>query len=217
MSDKATGLVYIFTGDGKGKTSAALGVAMRAVGQGKRVAMVQWYKEQRSEIRDQRSKIPTWRIGEHKLPELLKKQLFEIYPMGQGFYKLPTDHATPDQHKQAAGEALQMARELLIGQQDNRLTVQQVNRKRKPASLITCQSDNLFLLILDEALNAVSDKLIQLGQLVKLISARGPVHIILTGRNAPKELVALADLVTEMKNIKHPYDSGKKAVMGLDF
>ena len=97
MKSRATGLVYIFTGDGKGKTSAALGVAMRAVGQGRRAAMVQWYKEKR------------WQIGEHNLPELLlstrkyKKVQestkrgtgnFEIYPMGHGFYKLPTDHAS---------------------------------------------------------------------------------------------------------------------------
>ena len=97
----ATGLVYIFTGEGKGKTSAALGVAMRAVGQGKKVAMVQWYKERR------------WKIGEHNLPELLKKPLFEIYPMGQGFYKLPTDHASSGEHHQAAQEALKLAKKLL--------------------------------------------------------------------------------------------------------
>ncbi len=181
MRSGISGLVYVFTGDGKGKTSAALGVAMRAVGQGKRAAMVQWYKEK------------SWTIGEHRLPELLKQPLFEIYPMGQGFYKLPTDHATPKQHGQAAKAALNLAKDLLsINQQ-------------------------LFLLVLDESLNAVNDKLIQLNQLIELISHRGPTHIILTGRHAPKKLIDLADLVTEMKNLKHPYQKGKKAVLGLDY
>lgn len=187
MKNKATGLVYIFTGNGKGKTSAALGVAMRAVGQGKKVAMVQWYKEKR------------WRIGEHRLPELLKKPLFEIYPMGQGFYKLPTDHATPNEHHRAAQKALLLAKRLIVPQ---------------PLALSPWP---LFLLVLDEALNAVNDKLINLIDLINLISKRGQTHIILTGRDAPKKLIDMADLVTEMKNIKHPYDSGKKAVLGLDF
>lgn len=180
-------MVYIFTGDGKGKTSAALGVAMRAVGQGKKVAMVQWYKEKR------------WRIGEHRLPELLKKPLFEIYPMGQGFYKLPTDHVTSDEHCLAAQKALELSRQLLV---------------HHPSSILHYP---LFSLVLDEALNAVNDKLIQLDQLIELISHRGFSHIILTGRNAPKKLIELADLVTEMKNVKHPFDSGKKAVLGLDY
>ncbi len=193
-----TGLVYIFTGNGKGKTSAALGVAMRAAGQRKRVAMVQWYKE-KAKGKRQKAKIPTWLIGEHHLPELLNKPLFEIYPMGQGFYKLPTDHATANDHKTAAQQALKFAGSLLV---------------HHPSSIIHYP---LFLLVLDEALNAVADKLIQLNQLVKLISLRGSVHIILTGRNAPKELIDLADLVTEMKNVKHPFDKGKKAVLGLDY
>jgi len=180
-----SGLVYVFTGEGKGKTSAALGVAMRAVGQGKKVAMVQWYKEK------------LWQIGEHRLPELLKQPLFDIYPMGQGFYKLPTDHASVNEHRKAAGEALELTRELLISHPNH--------------------SSHLFLLILDEAINAVNDKLIDLIDLIDLISKRGQTHIILTGRSVPKELVDLADLVTEMRNIKHPYDSGKKAVLGLDY
>lgn len=193
MGSKATGLVYIFTGDGKGKTSAALGVAMRAVGQGKRVAMVQWYKEQR------------WNIGEHNLPLMLKQTnrqtdkrtkktigSFEIYPMGQGFYKLPTDHVGEEEHRQAAQEALKLAKKLLC---------------LRP----------LFLLVLDEALNAVNDKLISQISLIRLINQRGPTHIILTGRAAPKKLIDLADLVTEMKNLKHPYEKGKKAILGLDF
>jgi len=195
------GLIYIFTGDGKGKTSAALGMAMRAVGQGKRVAMVQWYKERR------------WKIGEHNLPLMLKRTNeqtnkrtkkptgnFEIYPMGQGFYKLPTDHATPKQHGRAAKAALNLAKDLLSVNQQSAINNQQ-----------------LFLLILDEVLNAVNDKLISQISLTRLISQRGPTHIILTGRRAPPELIALADLVTEMKNVKHPFDRGKKAILGLDY
>lgn len=185
MRGKATGLVYVFTGNGKGKTSAALGVAMRAVGQGKRAVMVQWYKEKH------------WQIGEHRLPELLKKPLFEIYPMGQGFYKLPTDHGTPNEHRLAAQKTLTKAHGLL-----------------HPSSI---NHQPLFLLVLDESLNAITDKLIELNELIKLISHRGPTHIILTGRNVPKKLIDLADLVTEMRNIKHPYDKGQKAVLGLDF
>ena len=197
---RGRGLIYIFTGDGKGKTSAALGVAMRAVGQGKRVAIVQWYKERR------------WKIGEHNLPLMLKRTngqtnkrtkktigRFEIYPMGQGFYKLPTDHAAPGEHRQAAQKALLLSKKLL---------------RLRPSSFVLRP---LFLLVLDEALNAANDKLISQTSLIRLISQRGSTHIILTGRNAPKKLIALADLVTEMKNIKHPYDRGQKAVLGLDF
>lgn len=211
---RSQGLVYIFTGDGKGKTSAALGVAMRAVGQGKRSAMVQWYKEKR------------WQIGEHNLPEMLEstkkyKEVqegtrnnagsFEIYPMGQGFYKLPTDHATSGDHKTAALKALEMAEKLLNGQMVKMVKMV----PNHPNNLNNLNP--LFLLVLDEILNAVNDKLLALPDLLALLKLRGPVHIILTGRNAPKELIGLVDLVTEMKNVKHPFDSGKKAVVGLDY
>ena len=175
---------------------------MRAVGHGKRAAMIQWYKEE-SGIRSQRSGVNTgaWLIGEHQLPELLKRPLFEIYPMGRGFYKLPTDHATLKQHKQAATEALKLAENLLNSSHFSHSN----------------HSGHLFLLVLDEVLNAVSDKLISQISLIRLISQRGSTHIILTGRAAPPELIAAADLVTEMKNVKHPFDSGRKAVFGLDY
>lgn len=200
----STGLIYIFTGDGKGKTSAALGVAMRAIGHGKRVVMIQWYKERR------------WKIGEHKLPELLKTKLFEIYPMGQGFYQLPTDHATSDEHKKAAEEAMELGRKLL--QKESVKMVKIVKKLSTPYHHNNLYNpDHLFLLILDEVLNAIHDGLISKMSLIRLIAKRQATHIILTGRNAPKELIEIADLVTEMKNIKHPYDSGKKAVLGLDF
>jgi cob(I)alamin adenosyltransferase len=171
-----SGLIYVFTGDGKGKTSAALGVAVRAALTGMKVAIVQWYKEKR------------WPIAEHKLGKYIKN--IKIYPLGSGFYKLPTDHASPKEHQQAAEAALKQAGKL-ISQVD--------------------------VLVLDEVNNAVRDRLINLDHLTDLIKKRGQTHLILTGRGADKKIIELADLVTEMKKIKHPFDKGQKAVKGLDY
>ena len=171
-----SGLVYVFTGEGKGKTSAALGVAVRAALSGMKVAIVQWYKEKR------------WPIAEHKIGE--KFENIQIYPMGSGFYKLPSDHATPTEHKKAAQDALAQAGELM-GQVD--------------------------LLVLDEICNTVRDKLLTVREIVALIGKREKAHLVLTGRGATKEIIDLADLVTECKKIKHPYDMGKLAIKGLDF
>lgn len=194
------GMVYVFTGDGKGKTSAAIGTAVRAVGAGMKVAWVGFYKQE------------TWKLSE---VELLKKMGVEVWLMGKGFNiktqnsnvkvqnhneKLKTaplaagakavDTATEAEHKLAAGEAMKMAGAQL-GQVD--------------------------LLVMDEVNNAVEDKLINLIDLINLIPKRNQTHLILTGRGARKEIMETADLVTEMRKIKHPYDEGKLAVRGLDF
>jgi len=171
-----SGLVYVFTGEGKGKTSAALGVAVRAALRGMKVGIVQWYKEKR------------WPIAEHKIGE--KMANIQIFPLGSGFYQLPSDHATPDEHKRAAEEALEKARELL-GRVD--------------------------VLVLDEVINAIGDQLVRESEVLKLIEERGEMHVILTGRGASERLIKTADLVTECKKIKHPFDSGKMAVAGLDY
>lgn len=171
-----SGLVYVFTGDGKGKTSAAIGVAVRAGLTGMKVAIVQWYKEKR------------WIIAEHKLEEHFEN--IKIYPLGSGFYQLPTDHASPDEHKTAAEGALAQAEKLIT---------------------------TVDVLVLDEICNTVGDKLLSESQILELIGKRGKTHIILTGRGATEAIIEQADLVTEMKKIKHPYDTGKKAVRGLDY
>jgi len=170
------GLVYVFTGDGKGKTSAALGVSVRAALSGMEVAIVQWYKEKR------------WPIAEHKIGDKFKN--IKIYPMGSGFYKLPSDHATPEDHKKSARFALERAKELL---------------------------QNVDLLVLDEICNAIADDLIKEEDVVRLLEMRGDTHIVLSGRGVTKSIIEIADLVTECKKIKHPYDLGKLAVRGLDF
>lgn len=176
MQKLNTGLVYVFTGDGKGKTSAAFWTGVRAALRGMKVAAIQWYKERR------------WPTAEQEVGKKFKN--FKIYLMGKGFYKLPTDHATPQMHRQAAAAGLRQAEQLI---------------------------DKVDMLILDEVNNAVKDRLIDLIDLIDLISKRGRTHIIITGRKAHKSVIEIADLVTEMKKIKHPFEKGKRAVKGLDY
>lgn len=192
MSTNQTGLVYIFTGDGKGKTSAALGTAIRALAAGLKVAMIQWYKD------------PDWKISDHEISALLNKDAqkrFILLAQGQGFYiktktaplttgQIVIDKTTPQHHKQAATQALTEAHRL-ISQVD--------------------------VLILDEINNAVADQLIDLKEIQNLLEVRGSTHVILTGRNAHPALIERADLVTSMNKMKHPYDQGKLAIKGLDY
>jgi cob(I)alamin adenosyltransferase len=192
-----SGFVYVFTGEGKGKTSAAIGVAVRAAGAGMKVAWVGWYKQE------------SWGLSELTS---FKKLGITVHLLGKGFHiandkyqmsntkvktvpvgkngQVVVDVATETEHMQAARAAFEKARELL---------------------------GTVDLLVLDEVNNAVFDGLIDLADFTDLISGRGKTHLVLTGRDAHEKIVEIADLVTEMKKVKHPYDKGKLAVKGLDF
>jgi len=171
------GLVIVHTGPGKGKTTAALGLALRAVGQGMRVAMVQFIKG-------------SWKYGELKAPEFLPG--FEIQPMGRGFVNLGAP--TPDPEDVAlARQSLEAAREKVM-------------------------SGRYDLVILDEINYAVDYGLVPVEEVLRLIRDKPePVHLVLTGRNARPEVVEAADLVTEMREVKHPFRAGIKAQKGIEF
>ncbi len=173
------GFVIVYTGDGKGKTTAALGMAFRAIGRGWRVLMVQFMKG-------------TWHYAELDTAQRLAPDL-EIVPMGKGFYRILDDHYTEEEHHQAALAALAFARsKMLSGEYD--------------------------LLILDEVNNAVSTGLLPLDQVMQLLNDKpSDFNVVLTGRGAPQELIDRADLVTEMREIKHPYQKGIFAQKGIDF
>ena len=102
------------------------------------------------------------------------------------------DDRTRAEHVSAAENALEKARDFL-------------------------KNNEIELLVLDEVVQAVNDKLISEDEIIDIIKKRGQVHVILTGRGADSRLSASADLVTEMKKIKHPYDVGHLAVKGLDY
>jgi len=206
LSTQSSGLVYLFTGDGKGKTSAALGTAVRALGNGWKVIWIAFYKE------------ASWGLSEYEIPGLLKKKeqsRFHMFLLGKGFYIRKPDQVlenadssikfasltsgakvidddTPDVHQAAALAALEKALGVL--------------RKDRPD-----------VLVLDEICNAISDGLLKESAVLQLLAERGNTHIVLTGRSASTELQAACDLVSEVMNRKHPYDQGKLAVKGLDY
>jgi cob(I)alamin adenosyltransferase len=173
------GFIIVYTGDGKGKTTAALGMAMRAIGRGWKVLMVQFMKG-------------TWHYAELDTARRLAPD-FEIVPMGKGFYKILDDHYTDEDHRAAARAALQFAREKM-------------------------ESGEYDLLILDEVNNALSTGLLPLEQVLEFLDAKpADFNIVLTGRGAPPALIDRADLVTEMREVKHPYQRGILAQKGIDF
>ncbi|HSV95248.1 MAG TPA: cob(I)yrinic acid a,c-diamide adenosyltransferase [Spirochaetia bacterium] len=178
------GLVYVFEGYGKGKTSAALGVTVRMLLNKKKVVWISWYKEK------------SWKISEMKLPKTFQNDL-KMYWIGKGFYGGPIDHDTPDGHKNAAISGILLAKSVLFGKEGT--------------------GGMVDLLVLDEVLRAVNDRLLTIEDVLEIVKMRDKTHVVLTGHDCPREIKEIADLVTEMKKIKHPYDKGVLAVSGLDF
>ena len=169
------GLLVVYTGKGKGKTTAALGMVFRALGRGLRVTVVQFIKGK-------------WKTGERLFAQTLPALRFHV--MGLGFTWDSDDLA---RDKQAARTAWATAREeILSGERD--------------------------LVVLDELTYTVHYDFLSLDEILETLRARPPhVHVVVTGRNAPEALVELADLVTEMAAVKHPFTQGIKAQIGVDF
>lgn len=176
------GLVQIYTGDGKGKTTAAFGLALRAAGQGNKVLIFQFLKPSSLDIGERFA----LRLGAVRIRV---ESLDEPWDMA----KSPHDPQAVAAMKTAIDNALE------------KLTQ-------------TAQKRFYDVLILDEIVFCLSKGLAKLEDVRQLIETRDPrVEIVLTGRGASEELIALADLVTEMKNVKHPFDKGISARRGIDF
>lgn len=172
----ATGLLIVFTGDGKGKTTAALGMALRASGQHLRVLILQFIKG-------------GWSYGE--LSAVPRLESVAIEPMGTGF-TWTKDSLEEDRKLAEAG--WQRALEAINGSAYD-------------------------LVILDELNIVLRYGLLPVPQVIAGLRARPPeVHVVVTGRDAPEALVAAADLVTEMRAVKHPYrEQGIGAQPGIEY
>ena len=171
------GLIIVHTGPGKGKTTAALGLAFRAVGSGLRVLMVQFLKG-------------SWHYGELDAAAVFGDK-FVIRPMGKGFVKLGGE--LDPEHVRAAEEAWAFAREKIFSREYD-------------------------MIVLDEINYTISYGLLPVGPVVEALQQKpDELHVILTGRNAHADIVELADLVTEMREVKHPYQKGIEAQRGIEY
>jgi cob(I)alamin adenosyltransferase len=173
------GLLIVYTGPGKGKTTCALGTAFRAVGQGLRVLMVQFIKG-------------SWHYGELDAAKMLGDDRLEIRPMGRGFVKVGGAETDPEDIR-LAEDCWEAGRAAIYG-------------------------GTYDLVVLDEINYTISYKMLDAEKVVEALKARPErVHVICTGRNAHPLLVEQADLVTEMKEVKHPYTKGILAQRGIDY
>ncbi len=171
------GLLMIHTGSGKGKSTAAFGLAVRALGHGWKIGVVQFGKG-------------AWRSGERTLLERLGQTQVSWHTLGEGFTWETQDRARDEA---AARRAWEKALELMA---DARLR----------------------LLVLDELNIALRYEHLPLDEIIAALRDRRPdLHVVVTGRNAPPELIAAADLVTEMTLVKHHFKDGVKAQEGIEF
>jgi cob(I)alamin adenosyltransferase len=187
---KTKGLVILYTGDGKGKTTAALGMALRAAGHGMKILIVQFIKSFKSygELEFVKS---FKSYGELKFVKNYDCGI-EIKTMGKGYVKIKGDVHSFEEHVAAARETLEYAREQI-------------------------QSGKFDIVVLDEINIALDKKLINMKEVADLIRQKPPyLHLVLTGRNAPRKLIQLADLVSEVKEIKHPFKGGIAAQKGIE-
>ena len=169
------GLVHIYCGDGKGKTTAALGLALRACGRGKKVLMLQFLKG-------------------HDTGELKSIEHIPNFEVIKGPEKIKFLSAMDEKEK---SEARDMYGKLF--------------------EKATKKADEYDMLILDEAIGAVGGGIIDKNRLVDFIKNKPKkLELVLTGRNPDSELMALADYISEIKKVRHPYDKGITARKGIE-
>jgi cob(I)alamin adenosyltransferase len=176
--EKTRGLLMVHTGNGKGKTTCALGLMMRAAGRGLKCCMIQFMKSRND------------RYGEHESAEKLG---IEVHTMGDGF---TWDTKNPEQDRATARATWNLCVEKL-------------------------RSGDYDMLVFDELVYVLSYDFLPLGEILEELksvrSSQPALHIIVTGRDAPAQLIEAADLVTEMTEIKHPFTAGIRAQQGIEF
>lgn len=176
--ENTKGLLMVNTGDGKGKTTAAIGTMVRAAGRGLHCCMIQFMKSK------------TDRYGEH---ESLEKLGIEVHTMGAGF----------------TWDTKDTSLDIKTSEETWSLCVEKM------------RSEEYDLLVFDELVYVLDYKFLDLQKVLDEIkevrTAQPHLHIIMSGRNAPEKLIEAADLVTEMKEIKHPFHAGIYAQQGIEF
>ncbi len=177
QNKKTRGLIITYTGNGKGKTTASIGLAIRALGRAKRVLIVQFMK--------------SGTYGEHKI--LKKIPGIKVKILGKGFCKIAGDQFPFAEHKKATQDALNFARRAVM-------------------------SKKYDMIILDEINCALLCRLLKVKDVLALCNRKPrQLHLVLTGRGAPQSLIKASDLVSDVREVKHPYYDGMPAQEGIEF
>ncbi len=175
------GLVIVHTGKGKGKSTAAFGLVVRAMGNGMRVGVIQFVKGK-------------WETGERDILEHFPDQI-EIHAMGEGF----------------SWETQDKARDIAAARKAWDKSKEMIEASRGP-------NPEFDMILLDELNIVLRYDNLPLDEIIETLSNKPEdLHVIVTGRNAKDELIEIADLVTEMTQVKHPFRSGVKAQKGIEF
>jgi cob(I)alamin adenosyltransferase len=173
------GLIVVITGNGKGKTTTALGIAVRGCGHNLRTSIIQFMK---GDIY----------AGEWDGIKKMNCQV-ELIPTGKGFCGIQGNPYPYKEHRKNAQEAIQLATQKM-------------------------ESGQFDILVLDEINNAISLHLVDLEQVLEIIRRKPlQMHLVLTGRNAPPQIIELADTVSEINEIKHAYRKGIDPQPGIDY
>ncbi|MEJ2664898.1 MAG: cob(I)yrinic acid a,c-diamide adenosyltransferase [Spirochaetia bacterium] len=171
------GIIIVFTGNGKGKTSAAMGTVLRAAGHHLKVCIIQFIKHEKVVCGEQLA-------VQNYFPDV------EIHTLGLGFVRSPRNR---EKHQKQAQKALSFAAEKIA-------------------------SGRYDLVVLDELTHVVALQLIEENEILNVLKGKPRhVHLVITGRDATPGLIQAADLVTDCRQVKHPYESGRSAIKGIDF
>ncbi len=184
-------MIYVYTGDGKGKTTAAIGAGIRAVGAGKSVLLVYFMKVKE-------------RTSEYKALQKLKN--FHVESFGrEGFY-LPQEELEKNPEAKKFGVKPLSEVDFKLAQDGFDFVINAI------------KSQKYYLIILDEICITLKYKLLKEKDVLDMLKKyRDDIHFILTGRDCPKSIMDISDLVTEMREVKHYFKKGKMAVYGIDF
>ncbi len=210
-------MILLFTGNGKGKTTAAIGQAIRALGQGKKVLIIQFIKG-------------PWKTGEDIFASKFQipKSKFQIIKTGKGFVRILGDKLPFKEHKKAAEEGLKLAKKAIKSKKYDLIILDEINNA---VDLKLIKASDVLKILRPIRVHPVRNNISNGGnplrqnknppaspKLQRDERQSASMDLILTGRNAPKSFVKIADIATEMKELKHPFQKNKKLMKkGIEY
>ena len=190
------GLIQVYTGTSKGKSTAAFGLAMRAIGHGFKVHIIQFMKGSSyyGEINTFHRLYPSIQLSQYGRTCTISTLVGQGEMACRGCGQCLVHKGQATEEDRLSGElALKKAREVIM-------------------------SDEFDVVLLDELSNALYFELVELESVLELLKEKPPlVEVVITGRNAPQEIIDLADLVTEMREVKHPFSKGIPSRRGIEY